>query len=131
MRQHDEKHFSKELVITKQDAGNFHSSTKCLICDHTFIKDDVKVRDHCHAIGKYKDDVQRDCNIHVSLNFKKPTVSDNLKNYDALLNLQNLEIFDFKINDFKHGSERYMSLSLDNRLVFIDSFHFSSSSLDS
>ena len=40
-----EKHFNKELVITKEDNKDFESSTKCWICDND---DDVKVRDYCH-----------------------------------------------------------------------------------
>ena len=30
------------------------NSTKCWICDNDYIDGDVKVRDHCHIIGKYR-----------------------------------------------------------------------------
>ena len=39
--------------------------------------------------------------------------------------------FDFKINAIPNGLKKYMSFSLDDQLVFIDSFCFVSSSLDS
>ena len=45
------KHFNKELVMTKEDNGNFKNYIKCWICDNDNI-DDVKVRDHCHKTGK-------------------------------------------------------------------------------
>ena len=41
------KHFSKELVIPKEDNKHFNNSTKCRICDNDYIDNDVKVRDHC------------------------------------------------------------------------------------
>ena len=71
--------------MTKQDAENFQNSIKCWICDHIFVTGDVKVRGHCHVTGKYRGDVQRDCNIRVSLNCKISIMFDNLKNYDAFL----------------------------------------------
>ena len=69
-------------------------------------------------------------NIKISLNYKIPIVFHNLKNYDAHLIMQELGKFTFKINVTPNGLEKYMSYSLD-KLVFIDSFQFLSSSLDS
>ena len=40
------KHFNKELVMTKVDDENSERSTKCLVCDNTFVYGDVKVKDH-------------------------------------------------------------------------------------
>ena len=31
------KHFNKELVMTKEDDDKFKSSSKCQICDNTFV----------------------------------------------------------------------------------------------
>ena len=31
------------------------NSTKCQICDNACVDGDVKVRDHCHITGKYRD----------------------------------------------------------------------------
>ena len=45
--------------------------------------------------------------------------------------MQELGKFDFKIKLIPNGSEKYISYSLDNKLVFIDSFQFLSSSLGS
>ena len=44
------KHFKKELAITKEDNGDFENSTKCWICDNSFIDDNDKVRESLENI---------------------------------------------------------------------------------
>ena len=48
----------------------------------------------------------------------------NLKNYNALPIKQELVKFDFKINIIPKEVEKYLSFSLNEKLVFIDSFQF-------
>ena len=62
------KLFNKELLMTKEDNGNFTNSTKCWICDNGYIGNDVKVRDDCHIIRKYRGCAHRDCNTNLRLN---------------------------------------------------------------
>ena len=45
--------------------------------------------------------------------------------------MQELDKFNLKINVIPNGLEKYMSFNINNKLVFIDSFQFLSSSLDS
>ena len=73
----------------------------------------------------------RDCNINVKLSHKIPVVFHNLKYYNSHLIMQELGQFDLKINVIPNGLEKYMSFSINNKLSFIDSFQFLSSSLDS
>ena len=54
----------------------------------------------------------------------------NLKYNDTHLIMQELRKIDFKINVIQNGFKEYMSVSLDNKLIFIDSFRFLYSSLD-
>ena len=75
--------------------------------------------------------MQRDCNIIVKLNHRIPVVFQNLKKYDSHLIMQELGKFNLKMNVIPNGLEKYMSFSIDNKLNFIDSFQFLSSSLDS
>ena len=77
------KHFNKELVMTKKDAEHFENSTKCWICDNTYVDNDVRVRGPCHVTGKYRGSTHRYCNIKVNLNHKNPVVIHNLKDYDS------------------------------------------------
>ena len=36
---------------------NSENSTKSSTCDNDYVNGDVKVRDHCHVTGKYRDSV--------------------------------------------------------------------------
>ena len=109
------KHFNKE------DYKNFESSTKFWIFDNTFVKSDVKEIDHCH----------KDCNSNVSLNYKIPIFLHSVINCDEHVIMWELEKFKSKINVIPNRLEKYIGFSLDNKIVFIDSFHFLGSSLDS
>ena len=68
------KHCHKELIMTKKDYEGFNNSAKCWICDDDYVDGNVKVRDHCHIIGKYRGSAQRDCNNKVTWNHKIPIV---------------------------------------------------------
>ena len=77
-----EKHFNKELVMTKKDDEDFENCTKSWVCDNVYVDGEVKLGYHCHIIGKYRGSTHRNCNIKVKLNHKIPIVFQNLKNYD-------------------------------------------------
>ena len=123
------KYFNKELVMTKKDNEDFENSSKCWICDNAYVDGDVKVRNH--ITGKYRGSAHRDCNVNVKLNHKIPVVFHNLKNYDSHLIMQELGKFNLQINVIPNGLDKYMSFSTNDKLSFIDSFQFLSSSLDS
>ena len=40
--------------MTKEDDENFKNSTKCWICDNTYVDGDLKVRDYFHVTRKYR-----------------------------------------------------------------------------
>ena len=40
------EHFSKELVMTKEDDGDFENPTKCWIYENVYVDGDVKARDN-------------------------------------------------------------------------------------
>ena len=113
--------------MTEEDDEKFKSSTKCWISDNTFNEGDVKVRDHCHVLGKFRGAAHRDCNIDFSLNYKIRIVFHNLKNYEARLIMQEPGKFDFIMNVIPNRLEKYTIFSLDNKFAFIDSFQFLSS----
>ena len=101
------------------------------ICKNAYVYGDVKVTDHCHITEKYGSSTLRDCNINVKLNHKIPVAFHILKNYDSYLIMQELHKFNLKINFIPNGLEKYVRFSINNKLSFIDSFQFLSSSLDS
>ena len=124
------KNINKELVMTKKDNDDFENSTKCWVCDNYYIDSYVKERDHWHITGKFSS-TQRDCNINVKLNHKIPVVFYNLKIFYSHLTMQELVKFNLKINAILNGLEKYVSFSINNKLIFIDSFQSLSSPLDS
>ena len=68
------KYFNKEFSMDREDGEELENSTKCRICDISYIEDDVKVRNHCHITVKYRNSAHKDCNINVKLNHKLPVV---------------------------------------------------------
>ena len=117
--------------MAKRDNEDFKNSTKYWICNNDYIDTDVKVRDHYHVTGKYRGSAHRYCYINLKLNLKIPIVFQNLKNYDSHLIMQELGKFNLKISVIPNGLEKYLSFTLNNKLIFLDSFQFLSSSLDS
>ena len=83
--------------------------TKCWICDNVYIENDVKVGDHCHMTGKYRDFPHRDCNININLNHKIPIAFHDLKNHDSHVIMKGPGKFNFKINVIPNGLENCMS----------------------
>ena len=79
------KHLNKELVMTKMDNEYFKNPIKCSICDNIYDDRDVKVRNHCHATGKYRGFAQRYCNMKVKINHKITVVFYSLKKYSHLI----------------------------------------------
>ena len=72
------KHFKKELAKAKKDNEDFKNSTKCWICDNTYVDGDVKVKDHSHITREYSSSAHRDYNINIKLNHQINIVFHNL-----------------------------------------------------
>ena len=125
------KHFNKEFgpIMTKEDNEGFQETAKCWICDNDYIDNDIKVRDHRHATGKYRGSAGRDCKIDLKLNQKSPVAFHNLKSYDSNLIMQELGKVNLKINVIPTVLEKYVSFTITNKLSFIDSFQSLSSLL--
>ena len=117
-------HSHIELIMTKKDNEDLENSNECWICDNDYIDNGFKVRDHCHITIRYIGSVHRDCNINIKSNHEIPVLFLNLKKYDSHLIMQELGIFNLKINVITNGLEKYMSFSINNRLSFIVSFQF-------
>ena len=91
---------------------------------------DNKVRNHCHATGKYRGSAHWSCNINLKLTKKVPIIFYNLKGYDSHLITQEIGKFDVKANVIPNGLEKYMAFTINKNLIFIDSMQFMNSSLD-
>ena len=69
--------------------------------------------------------------MNVKLNHDISIVFHNQKNYDSHLITQELGKFNFKINFIPNGLEKYRRINISNKLIFVKSFQFLHSSLDS
>ena len=116
--------------MTKEENEDFKNSAKCQIYDNDYIDNNVIVRDHCHITGKYRGSAHRDCNINLKLNHKIPIGFHSLKNYYSKI-MKELDKFSLEISVIPNGLGKYMSITINNKLTFIDSFQFLSSSVDS
>ena len=92
-----------------EDEQNFESRAKCWICENNIVKNDVKVRDHCHFAGKCAVAAHKDYNVNVIQNYKIPVVFHNVKHHDGRFIKLELGKFDFKVNLIPNILERYMS----------------------
>lgn len=48
------KEFNKLLIMIKEDEEKFLKVNECYICNKKYIDKDIKVRDYCYIIGKYR-----------------------------------------------------------------------------
>ena len=44
-----------ELRMSEQETEDFNKADRCYICDKIYNEKDIRVRDHCHITGKYRD----------------------------------------------------------------------------
>ena len=141
------KHFNKPLVMTEVDERHFKTMDRCHICGEKYTDKDVRVRDHCHIIGRFRGSAHQECNLKLRFkpeNLKIPVIFHNLHGYDSHFIMQQIgeiankhgytnkkgEKQDLNINAIPNNMEKYMAFMLGNHLTFIDSFQFMSSSLD-
>ena len=124
------KHFNKNLVMTAEESEEFERSNICWICGKLIDIGDNKVREHCHIFGKYRGNSHWKRNINLKINKKVPVIFHNLRGYDSHLIFKELSKFIVKISVIPNGLEKYMSFTLNNKIVFIDSMLFINSSLD-
>ena len=126
-----------------------HSEAKvCHICLEGFKIKDRKVRDHCHYTGKYRGAAHSNCNLQYKIPGHILMIFHNLLGYDVHLFIRELSKHTSSMGVIAKNKEDYISFSIkvkvgmridkngsevpiDMDLIFIDSFRFMSSSLDS
>ena len=87
------KHFNKPLVMTEVDEQNFKTMVGCHICGEKYTDKDVRVRDHCHIIGKFRGSAHQECNLKLRIkpeDNKIPVIFHNLRGYDSHFIMQQI-----------------------------------------
>ena len=59
------KHFIKDLIMSKKEEHLFQQSSSCWICKKLIDDDKEKVRDHCHVTGKFRGAAHGDCKVNL------------------------------------------------------------------
>ena len=60
------------------------------------------------------------CNINLKLTKIASLIFHNLKGYDSQLIMPKIDKFDVKVSVIPNGLEKYMALTINKHLVFID-----------
>ena len=115
--------------MTAEENEEFERSNICWTCGKLIDFHD-KVRDHCHIAGQYRGSSYWSCNINLKVSKKLVVIFHNLRGYDSHLIFKDLSKFNCKVSVIPNGLEKYMSFTLGNNIVFIDSMLFMNSSLD-
>ena len=93
--------------------------------------DKNKVRDHCHITGKYKGAAHSQSSVKLKIPRKLPIIFHNLENYDGHIIFKELNNFDnIDIQVIPKTSEKYMSITVNRNIVFLDSNQFYKGKLD-
>ena len=115
--------------MTIENENNYQNWECCWICNETIIKD--KVRDHCHITAKYRGAAHQKCNSKLRIPRKLPIIFHNLEGYDGYVIFRELNNFkDIDIQVIPKTNERYMSIIINNSIVFLDSLQFCKASID-
>ena len=119
------KKFHKKLRMSLEDENNYRNSKDCCIFNHK-IKDEDKVKYLCYLASEYKGPAHKECS---KIPRKLPIMFHNLEGYDRHLNFRELNKFkDINIQVISKSSEKYMSIIINNSVVFLDSLQFSEAS---
>lgn len=133
--------------MNDKDEANIEKATKCHICENTYTKKDICVRDPCHVTGNYRRSANQDCNLKLRINAKEikiPVIFLNLRGYDSHFNMQEIvaiakiytsfnkrgEEQQMDFNVIPNNMKKYIAFMLGKHLVYLDSFEFMSASLE-
>ena len=136
----------KIIPLTKEEKINYNDQQICYICKKEFdksYKKHHKVRDHCHYTGKYRGAAHNICNLRYKVPKEIPVVFHNGSTYDYHFIIKELvKEFEGNFDCLGENTEKYITFSLPlkkkienrnleitNKIKFIDSFRFMSSSL--
>ncbi|KYN16170.1 hypothetical protein ALC57_11581, partial [Trachymyrmex cornetzi] len=141
--------------FTRDDWENFTSASHCHVCEKLFMKDDMRVRDHCHLTRRYRGPAHSNCNLNYKDSHCIPVVFHNSSGYDVhfmggscptgcyphFIIKEIATTYEGHVDLLPITKEKYISFTkhvdstkIDQKncvqLRFIDSYRFLASSLD-
>ena len=113
--------------MSLEDENNYRNSKDCCICNQK-IKDEDKVKYHCYLTSEYKGSAHKECS---KIRRKLHIIFHNLEGYDGHLIFRELNKFKgIIIQVIPKSSEKYVSIIINNSILFLDSPQFCKASLD-
>ena len=81
----------KEIVLlTDEENKSYENQKGCYIYQKRFLKDNKKVRDHCHFTGKYTGAAHNKRNMNYKITNDIPVICHNGSTYDYHLIIKGL-----------------------------------------
>lgn len=133
----------RNMVLTEEEQRQHWTATECYICHQKFDSSKFatsKVRDHCHATGKFLGSAHSKCNVLDKSCREIPVFIHNLKGYDSHFLLQHVEKYindakNYRLDVIAQTSEKFLTIGVKKsfygiKFIFKDSFSFLSTSID-
>jgi hypothetical protein len=125
----------KNHDLSLKEEKEFQNANDCHICKKEFIKCDVKVRDHCHVIGKLRGAAHQTCNLRIRTSLKIRVFFHNGSGNDFKHFIRKLYKIDKNLRVLSQTEEKYFSISVkvdktDITFVFKGSLRFLLKSID-
>ena len=127
----------KPLELTPEEEKDFQSAKVCHICEEDLFVNEktgqiLKVRDHCHFTGEYRDAAHKECNLKSRKPLVLPVIFHNLQGYDSHLFIKQPAKVSGDLSCIPSTEEKYISFSrkkgtllpIKFEIRFIDSFKF-------
>ncbi|XP_039284341.1 uncharacterized protein LOC120351379 isoform X1 [Nilaparvata lugens] len=118
------------IELNEEQLLAFNNSTVCFLCNDEFKANEIRIRHHSHTTGHFLGATHKSCN----LNAKAPKLLNcffhNFRGYDSHFIVKALAGRKEKIDCIANSSEKFLTITID-RVRFLDSFQFLSSSLQS
>ena len=114
--------------MTNEGEEIYNNSHICWICKKELKMD--KVRYHCHVTGKFRGAAHNKCNLKLKIPRKLPIIFRNLQGYDRHIIFKELSNFDVDIVAIPEGIDKYMNITVNRHITFIDTLQFFIGSLD-
>ena len=123
---------NKNMIFTTEDKKLFDEAKNCHICKRYIKCSKDKVRDHCHATGRFIGAAHNICNLNRK---EKPIMkifAHNFSGYDSHLIIEKLDNASVKnISVIPKSGEKFMAVEINNTFTLCDSMSFLTGSLDS
>ena len=121
--------------LNKQQQNDYDNAKQCYLCRRDFQGPEDpkggKVPDHDHITGHFLGAAHNVCNLNRPVKYQIPVFFNNFRGYDSHLIVHEFPRHkDREIKVIGQNMEKYLQVQWGKHIVFRDSIHFLTSSLD-